>query len=118
MPISDPVGLIRRSSKTTSSVRLVFGVGSFEPDDGTIAFKRQNMGGDPIEEPAVMADHNDRSRKIFEGLFKGPKGVHIQIIRRLIQKKDIGSFLEHSCQVDTVSLSSGENADLLLLIGT
>ena len=72
------MGLIRRSSKATPSISLILGIVSFEPDDGAIAFKRQNMGCDPIEEPAVMADHHHRTSKIFEGLLQCSKGVHIQ----------------------------------------
>jgi hypothetical protein len=52
------MGLIRRSSKATPSISLILGIVSFEPDDGAIAFKRQDMGCDPIEEPAVMADYH------------------------------------------------------------
>ncbi len=99
------MGLIRRGSKSTPSISLILGIAPLEPDDGALTFKRQNMGGDPIEEPAVMTDHNHRASKIFDGLLQCSKGVHIEVIRRFVQKKDIGSFLEHPCEVDTVSLS-------------
>ena len=105
MSVFDPVGLIGRDSKTTLSIRLILGIVSLEPDNVALPFKRQNMGGDPIEKPPVMADHNHRARKVFEGLLQCSQGIHIQVIRGLVQKKDIGSFLEHPCEVDTVSLS-------------
>lgn len=72
------MGLIRCSSKAAPPISLILGIVSFEPDDGALAFKRQNMGCDPIEEPAVMADHRHRAGKIFEGLLQCSKGVHIQ----------------------------------------
>jgi hypothetical protein len=57
------VGLIRCDSKTTLSVSLILGIVSFEPDNITLALKCQNMGGDPIKEPPVMADHHHVRRK-------------------------------------------------------
>ena len=99
------MGLIGCDSKTTLSIGLILGIAAFEPDDVALTFKGQNMGGDPIKEPPVMADHNHRARKVFEGLLKCSQGIHIQVIRGLVQKKDIGSFLEHPCEVDAVSLS-------------
>ena len=100
------MGLIGGDSEAGLSVGLILGIVTFEPGDGAIAFKRQNMGGDPIEEPAIMADHHHRASKIFECLLQCSEGVHIQVIRRFVQKKDIGFLLEHPCEVDAVSLSS------------
>ena len=111
------MGLIRRNSKTTLSIGLVLGIVSFERDNAALTFKGQNMGGDAIEEPPVMADHHHGARKVFEGLLQRPQGIHIQVICGLVQKKDVRSFLEHSCEVDAVSLSPGKDPDLPLLIG-
>jgi hypothetical protein len=111
------VGLIGRDPKTALSIGLILGITSFEPDNVALPFKSQNMSGDPIKEPPVMADHNHRSSKIFESLLQCPQGIYIEVIRRFVEKKDVGSFLQHPCKVDAVSFSPGKNADLLLLIG-
>src|SRR4030067_2711656 len=58
LPIFDPVGLARRCPKAALPVCFILRIAPFEPDDGALALKCQNMGGDPVEERTIMADHN------------------------------------------------------------
>ena len=74
------------------------------------------MGGDPVQEPAIMADHQTAAAEILEGLLKRPERVDVQVVGRLVEKKDIGAFLEHPRQMHPVSLPSRKHADLLLLV--
>ena len=74
------------------------------------------MGGDAIEKPSVMADDDSAPGEILEGFFEGAEGVHIEIVRRFIEEKNIGSLFQHLCEMHTIPLAAGEVSDLLLLI--
>ena len=116
MPVLDPVGLICCSAEAGLSVCLIFRVVSLEPDHPALTLKRKHMCGDTVEEPAVVADYYGTSCKILQRLFQCTHSVYVQIIGRFIKQKDIGLFLEHTGQMDTVSFTSGEHRDLFLLV--
>src|SRR3989304_4207171 len=116
MPVLDAVGLICGGAETGLSVCLIFRVVSLKPDYPALTLKRKHMGGDTVEEPAVMADDYSTACKILQRLFQGAHGVYVQIIGRFIQQKDIGLFLQHTGQMDAASLTSGQHRNLLLLI--
>src|SRR3990172_962447 len=116
VPVLDAVGLICGSAETGLSVRLIFRVVSLKPDHLAVPLKRKPMGGDTVEEPAVMADDYGTACKILQRLFQGAHGVYVQIIGRFIEQKDIGLFLQHTGQMDAVSFTSGQHRNLLLLI--
>ena len=53
-PILDPMGLVRFRPQPVVPIRLVRLIVSLEPDDLGIAFERQHMRGDPVQEPTVV----------------------------------------------------------------
>ena len=55
-----------------------------------VAFKGQDMGGDAVQEPAVVADHHGTAAEIFQGFFQRPQGVDVQVVGRLVQEDDVG----------------------------
>src|SRR3990170_7903393 len=116
MPVLDAVGLICGGAETGLSVCLIFRVVSLKPDYPALTLKRKHMGGDTVEEPAVMADDYGTACKILQRLFKCTHGVYVQVIGRFIQQKDIGLFLQHAGQMDAVSFTPVERRDLFLLI--
>ncbi len=75
------------------------------------------MGGDAVEEPAVVADDHGAAGKVLQGLFKRPHGVHVQVVGRFVQQQYVGPLLEHPGQMDPIPLAAGDHPHLLLLIG-
>src|SRR5512147_2459015 len=51
--VADPVRLIGRHAELPVAVLLVLGEVALEPADDAVALERQDVGGDPVEEPAV-----------------------------------------------------------------
>ena len=55
---------LMRCGRSASSPRRRFQIGmivleiAFEPDRLAVAFERQDVGGDAVEEPAIVADHH------------------------------------------------------------
>ena len=118
MPVFDSLRLISGGPETGFAVGLVFGIVAVEPDHPAVAFKGQDMGGDAIQEPAVMADDDSAAGEVFEGLFQGPQGVDIEVIGRFIKQDNIGTRLQHPGEMNPVALAAGHLADLFLLFGT
>ena len=70
-----------------------------EPVDPAVALKGQNVGGDPVEEPAIMAYDHGAAGKALESVLKCPEGVDVEIVRRLVKKKHVAARLQHSGEV-------------------
>lgn len=70
MPVFDAVGLVFCNAKTFFSIRFIFGIVSFKPEGFAVSLEGKDVGSDPIEEPAVMADRQDTTGEIFQGVFQ------------------------------------------------
>jgi hypothetical protein len=75
------------------------------------------VGGDPVEEPAVVADDDRAAGEIEERFFQGAQRVHVEVVRRLVQEEQVAAALQEFRQVDAVPLTAGEIPDPLLLVG-
>ena len=84
MSILDPVRLVRCCAEARLAVRLIFGVVSVEEDRLALPLKREDVRGDPVEKPAVVADDHGTTRKILERLLERAYRVHVQIVRGLV----------------------------------
>ena len=111
------MGPIGFGAETPASVLFVFAVVAGEPDHLAVALKGQNVGGDPVQEPAIMGDDQRRTGKGIQRVFQRAQRVDIQIVAGLIQQQHIGPGLEQFGEMDAVALTAGKIADLLLLIG-
>ena len=116
LPVLDAVRLVGVRAEPRCSVRFVLAVVSVEPDDTAIALEGQDVSRNSIEEPAVVADHYGATREIVERLFERPQRDHVEVVGLLVKQQNIRAFLQHLRQVDPVSLASGKQTDLLLLI--
>ena len=65
-----------------------------------------------------MADNQDASAEIENGVFEIAQGGHIQIVCGLVQKQDVATPSEQFCQVNPVAFSTGKFTHLFLLIRT
>ena len=108
--VLDPVRPIGFDAQTLLPVRFVLRVVPVVPGHLALSFKGKHMRGDPVKEPAVVGDHHRTAGKVHKSLFQRAQGVHIEIIRRLIQQQDVGTFLQHLCQMHTVAFAAGERS--------
>ena len=82
-----------------------------------IALEGQDVGGDTIQEPTVMAHHHRRAREFRQRLFQRPQGIDVEIVGGLVEQKEVGARFQHFRQVDPVTFSARQLADQLLLVG-
>ena len=64
------------------------------------------MRCDPVEKPAIVADHNRTAGKFFQRFFQRAQRVDIQIICRFVKQQQIGPAFQHTRQMHTVTLTT------------
>ena len=75
-------------------VDLVVGEVALEPEPArytvlVLALPGQDVGGDAVEEPAVVGDDHGTSRELQEGVIEAREGLDIQVVGRLIEQEDV-----------------------------
>ena len=73
------------------------------------------MGGDPVQEPAIVRNHDGSTGEIHQRLLQCTEGVHIEIVGRLVEQEHVRPGLEHLGQMNPVAFSPREDPDRLLL---
>ena len=76
------------------------------------------MGGDTVEEPAVVGNHYGTAGEILQTLLQGTYSIDIHIIGRLVEKENVTLILQCESQVEPVPFTTGKNSATLLLVGT
>jgi hypothetical protein len=88
-----------------------------EPHHPAVALEGEHVGGDAVEEPAVVADHHRRAGEAQQRLLERPQGVDFEVVGRLVEEQQVAAALEQLRQVEAVALAAREATDLLLLVG-
>ena len=64
---------------------------AFEKRHLAVAFEGQDVGGDAVEEPAVVADDDGAAGEVFQRFFERAQGVDVQVVGGLVQQQDVGA---------------------------
>ena len=75
------------------------------------------MGGDTVEEPAVVGDHDGGAGEVQQRFFQRTQGFHVEVVGRFVEQQHVGTLLESQGQVQAATLTTGEVLDELLLVG-
>src|SRR5882724_9683605 len=100
---------MRNDAVLPEAAHLVFFVVleiALEPFDMALAFEGEDMSGDAVEEPAVMADDHGAAGKILQRLFERAQGIDVEIVGGLVEQQDIGAGFEHFGQMHAVALAA------------
>src|SRR5579883_3168285 len=116
--VLDPVRLVGVGAEAAVAVGLVVLVVALEPFDVAVAFERQHVGGDAVEEPAIVTDDHRAAGEVGQRLFQGAQRVDIEVVGWLVEQQHVGAALQHLGEVDAVALAARKLADLLLLVGS
>ena len=104
LSVFDAAGYRCAGTQTLSAIRFIFRPVPLEKRYTAVPFKGEDMGGDAIQKPSIVADDHRTAAEIKKGFFQGPQGVHIQIVGGLIQQEHIGLLFEHFGQMHPVAL--------------
>ena len=64
---------------------------ALEPLDVAVALERQNVRGDTVEEPAIMADDNGAAGEILQRFFERAQRIDVEIVGRLVEQQEVGA---------------------------
>ena len=91
--VPDPMGRGCVVSQPALQVGLVIGVIAFEPLDVSVAFECENVGGDAVEEPPIVADDDGAACELGEGFLERSEGVDVEIVGWLVEQQDVATAL-------------------------
>src|SRR5580658_5536651 len=115
-PVADPVrarGLLAQAQALVGFVLLVV---ALEEMHSRLAFEGQDVGRDPVEEPAVVADHQHRAGELTQRVLERAQRLDVQVVRGLVEQQHVGAREQRLGQMQPAALAARERADLLLLI--
>ena len=102
--VLDAVWLVGGGAQAAFAVFFVGFVVALEPFHVAVALKSENVCGDAIQEPAVMADYHGATGKIQQRFFQRTQGVNVKIICWFVKQNQIGTRLQHLGQMNSVAL--------------
>ena len=108
--------LVGGGAEAAALIGLISLIIALEPFDMAITLKGQDMRGQTVEEPAIMADDHRAAGEIHQRLFQRPQRIDIKVIGRFIKQQDIVLNFEHLGQMHPVALTAREHAHPLLLV--
>src|SRR5262245_45884615 len=94
----------------------VLGPRALEPRDLAVALEGEDVRGDAVEEPAVVADHDRAAGEVEQRLLERAQRVDVEVVRRLVQQENVAAGTEQLREMDAVALAARELADRLLLV--
>ena len=71
-----------------------------------VALEGQDVGGDAVEEPAIMADDDGAAREILQRLFQRAQRIDVEVVGRFVEQQHVGAGLEHLGQMHAVALAA------------
>src|SRR5436190_6654887 len=105
-PVLDSVRLIGRRTEPAMAVGFVVLIVPFEPHHLAVAFKRDHMRRNAVEEPPIVADHDGAAGEIHQRFFKRPQGVDVEIVGRLVEQQQVAARLQQLRQMHAVAFAA------------
>ena len=96
--------LIGVGAEASLLVHLVVLEVAFEPLDVAVAFEGQDVGGDAVEEPAVVRDDDRAAGEVEQRLFERAQGVDVEVVGRFVEQQQVAAPLQQLRQVQAVAL--------------
>src|SRR5688572_26410374 len=114
--VFDAVRAVRVLAEPAAAVLFVSLVVALEPHGFAVTLEGEDVGGDAVEEPAIVGDHHGATGERQQRLFERAQRVDVEIVGRLVEQQQVAALLEELGEVDAVALAARQAADALLLI--
>ena len=114
--VGDAVRLVRVAAEAPVPLGFVVAEVPLEQTHDGLTLEREHVGGDPVQEPPVVADHDRTPGKAEQGLLQGSERVDVEVVRRLVQQQHVPAAFQDLGELHPVALATGELTDLLLLV--
>ena len=94
--VLDAVRLVGVGAETAVPVGLVVLVVALEPFDVAVALEGQHVGGDAVEEPAIVAHHHGAAGILDQRLFERAQRVDVEVVGRLVEEEQVATAAQQS----------------------
>src|SRR6478609_6364824 len=81
-----------------------------------VALPGEDVGRDAVEEPPVVGGDHGAAREVEERVLQGLQGLDVEVVGGLVEQQQVAAHLQREREVETVALTTGEDAGLLLLV--
>jgi hypothetical protein len=82
--VPDRIGLVGLGAEAAVAVGLVVLVVALKPFDLAVALERQHVSRDPVEEPAIVADHHRAAGELEERVLERAQRVDVEVVGRTL----------------------------------
>src|SRR6056297_433788 len=114
--VLDALRLHRVGAEAADLVGLVFAEVALEPLDVAVALEGEDVGAEPVHEPAVVADHHGAAGELLQRVLERAQRLDVEIVGGLVEEQQVAALAQELGHVHPVALSAREQADLLLLV--
>lgn len=111
LAILESVGLFGFCAESATSIFFVTGPVAVVEVHFRIAFEREDVRGEAIEEPTIVADDHGGAGEVFDRFLKSAHDVDVEIVRRFVEKDHIGVALEQTSEVNAIAFAARECVD-------
>src|SRR5690606_36674045 len=87
--VTNAMRLVGVSSQPDLLLQLVHLEISLEPVSPAVTLGRENVRGDAIEKPAVVARHHHAALELQNRFFQGPQRSDVEIVARLVEQQQV-----------------------------
>ena len=115
--VLQPVRLVGVAAEALVAILLVVAEVALEPRHLAVALEREHVGGDAVEEPAVVGDDHRAARELEQRLFERAQRVDVEVVGRLVEQQHVAAHQQRLGEMQPVALATREIADALLLVG-
>src|SRR5881628_2384499 len=89
--VAQPVRTLGFSPEALLAVRLVVGVVALEPHHAPLVLEGEDVRGDAIEEPAVVADDGGAAREVEQRVLEGAQRVDVEVVGGLVEEQHVAA---------------------------
>src|SRR5229473_2812744 len=118
LSIAYPVRLVGVGAKALAALSFVHLIIAFAPDRLAVALESEDVRGDAVEKPAVVADDHGATAEVQQGIFQSSQRLHVEVIGRLVEQKQIAAATEQLGQVNAIALAARQLRHFALLVGS
>src|SRR4249919_1187452 len=97
-------------------VFLVLAVVAREEFHVRVALEGEDVGGDAVEEPAVMGNHHHAAGELEQRVFQRAQGFDVEVVGGFVEQQHVAALQQGLGQVQAAAFAARERADHLLLV--
>ena len=105
-PVFDSMRLVSFLALPSTKILQIAGIVSVEPMHRAIAFEREDVRRNAIQEPSIVRHHDRATREVLQPFLQRTNRVHIEIVRRFIKQNQIRAAFQQPGQVNAVTLAA------------